>query len=201
MDIADIGELFFIVPIETVPSILVHGILSHDLAEKLPHRSIASSVIQDRRAKVVVPGGGRLHSYTNLYICQRNPMMIKILRDGHVRHDELAVLRVSPDVLSLPRAVVSDGNASSDYTRFGASPAALANLDRDRIHAEWWTRHLDQRMVWEHGRVKCSEVLVPGVVDPATLIGAYASCEASATALRAIMTHHDVTIAAYGFFR
>ena len=38
---SDVTELHFIAPIENVPSILKHGILSHRLAEKHAHESIA----------------------------------------------------------------------------------------------------------------------------------------------------------------
>lgn len=49
-------------------------------------------------------------------------MMCK--RQGN--RENLVVLRVDRAVLALPRVIVSDGNASSDYTAFYASPEACA---------------------------------------------------------------------------
>lgn len=49
--------------------------------------------------------------------------------------------------------------------------------------------------------MKHAEVLVPDLVDPALIIGAYASCEASAARLGAIMGALDVKVVPYVFFR
>ena len=103
----DLDELHYITAMENLPSIMTLGILSHRRAQKLPHMSVAMKEIQDRRAKVTVPGGRPLHDYANLYICARNPMMY--LRHG--AHLTLCVLRISTSVLDLPAVVVTDGNA------------------------------------------------------------------------------------------
>src|SRR5215470_4652905 len=91
-------ELHFITLVKTVPSILKLGVLSHNAAAKIGHESIAMTEIQDRRAKVKVPGGLALHDYANLYFHARNPMMYK----RRARHAELAVLRVSTSILDVP---------------------------------------------------------------------------------------------------
>ena len=117
----ELTELHYITPIVNVASILHHGIVSHNKAKKLDHRSVAMAEIQDLRKGVVVPNGMPLHDYVNLYICARNPMMFK----RQAQHAELCVLRVSADVLDLPKAVVTDGNAASTlrgYARFAAAP-------------------------------------------------------------------------------
>src|SRR6266446_5037836 len=98
----ELDELGYIVPIETVPSILKRGILSHRRATNIPHESIALEGVQDRRAKVIVPNGRPLHEYANLYICPRNPMLFK----RHDIHARICVLRVSSDVLGIPNVVV-----------------------------------------------------------------------------------------------
>lgn len=86
-----VTELHCIMPIANAHSVMTNGILSHEQAAKLAHRSVAMAEIQDRRDKVHVPGGLRLHQYANLYFHARNPMMFK-------RKDQagsLCVLRVS----------------------------------------------------------------------------------------------------------
>jgi ssDNA thymidine ADP-ribosyltransferase, DarT len=57
MTFDDLEELHFITPIANLPSILQHGILSHDRAEKVPHQSVANMEVQDRRASRRVPNG------------------------------------------------------------------------------------------------------------------------------------------------
>src|SRR3989304_2107472 len=114
MTFEDLEELHYITPTKNIGSIYTLGILSHKKVEKISHQSVAMDEIQERRKKVVVPGGRPLHQYVNLYFHARNPMMFK-RKDFH---KELCVVKVSKDVLSLPQVVITDGNASSDYVRF-----------------------------------------------------------------------------------
>lgn len=150
-------------------------------------------VVQDIRAKKMVPGGRPLHEYANLYICARNPMLFKRLN----HHRELCVLRVSPTVLDLPDVVITDGNAASKYARFGSSPGGLRNVDRDLTFAEYWTDQTDQIQELRNKTAKCAEVLVPDRVPPDYLTGAYVCCQpaqarfdALGTRLTAEVNHH-----------
>jgi ssDNA thymidine ADP-ribosyltransferase, DarT len=81
MERAELDELHYITPIENVLSICEHGILSHNRMRKLGlvHTSVAMQEVQDIRKGVMVPGsaGKPLHEYANLYICARNPMLLK----------------------------------------------------------------------------------------------------------------------------
>ena len=131
----ELDELHYIALLSNVPSICKLGILSHRRVEKITHESVAMREIQDRRAKIVVPGGRRLHEYVNLYVCARNPMLYK----RQSRHAELCVLRINPSILDLPGVVVTDGNASSNYVRFAAAPDGLRIINRELTFAEYWT--------------------------------------------------------------
>ncbi len=130
----ELTELHYIAHMDNVQSIVRHGILLNRRAAKIPHTSVAMQHVQDRRAKVVVPGGRRLHEYANLYMCARNQVLFK-RQDQHL---DLCVLQVSTDVLDLPGVVVTDANASSDYVRFAAAPGGLSIVDRKATFAESW---------------------------------------------------------------
>lgn len=174
MDREELEELHYITPINNVPSICERGILSHHRAESVRHDSVAMPEVQDIRAGKRVPQGRPLHEYTNLYVCARNPMLYK----RQAQHASLCVLRVEPEVLDLAGVVVTDGNAASKYTRFAAAPAGLRIVDRQLAFAEWWTDPDFFRRL-EKTRAKSAEVLVPDVVPPSFVLGAYVSCEAS----------------------
>ena len=58
MNRCDIMELHYIAPIANVPSIIKHGILSHTLACKIVHNSVAMPEIQERRKNKQIPGVG-----------------------------------------------------------------------------------------------------------------------------------------------
>ena len=193
---AELHELGYIAPIDTVPSILHRGILSNRRAEGIQHESIALQKVQDLRAKVVVPGGRVLHEYANLYICPRNPMLLK--RSN--MHEQICVLRVSVDVLDIRNVVVTDGNAASKYVRFRPAPEGLEIVDRERTFAEWWT-HDDQIEKWRHSSQKCAELLVPDLVPASYIFGAYVSCERSERRLRSLAPNLPITVNPNFFFQ
>ena len=73
MDRKDVKELYFITPIENMPSIIKYGILSHRLSKQLPHDSVAMQEIQDRRRNKKIPGTDKyIHDHANLYFDAHN---------------------------------------------------------------------------------------------------------------------------------
>ncbi len=115
-------------------------------------------------------------------------------------HESICVLRVSADVLDIRNVVVTDGNAASKYVSFRPAPAGLAIVDRDRTFAEWWT-HDDQIEQWRHSSQKCAEVLVPDLVPPLYVIGAYVSCNDSRDAFHSLAPDPAVTVNPRLFFQ
>lgn len=192
----DLNELHYITPIDNVPSIIKLGILSHAGAAEIEHVSVAMDEIQQRRARVVVPGGRPLHEYANLYLCARNPMTYK----RRNKHADLCVLRVGVNVLDHPGVVVTDGNAASDYTRFAPAPEGLAIVDEELTFAEYWT-DADEASAWRKKRTKCAEVLVPNYVNQSLIYGVYVSNRRSLRRFNRLNTDLNVDINGHIFFR
>jgi ssDNA thymidine ADP-ribosyltransferase, DarT len=168
MERSRVRELHFITPIVNLPSIMDRGILCYELAKQLPHASVADEQVQGRRDNKQVPNGRKLHEYANTYFDARNPMMYKRLS----QRGELAVVRVSPEILDLQGAVIADGNAAASATRFDRSPEGLRMLDENRVYAHYWTDQ-DIWSYYEKKRQRCAEVLVPNLIAPDFLIGCY----------------------------
>ena len=97
-----VTELHSIMPIKNIPSVMQHGILSHEQASRLSHNDISLSDVQDRRKKEKI-GNLMLHQYANLYFCARNPMLY--LRSN--QKDSLCILRVSKEILKCEGIVIS----------------------------------------------------------------------------------------------
>lgn len=171
---SELNDLHYLTPIDNLPSILEHGILSHSRVAPRQHVSVAMQPVQDKRALKVVPGGRRLHDYANLYICGRNPMMFV----RRAQHETLCVLSVSPDVLDIAGTVITDQNAASDYVRFAASPGGLVHVNAELTFARRWTHPEDQIAEWKHKAAKCAEVLVPDSIHPDQIRSVYVSGEA-----------------------
>jgi len=182
-------------PLENIPSVLRLGILSNERATKLPHCSVALEVVQERRDSKQIPGGLKLHQYANLYFHARNPMLYK----RKERAAELCVLRVSTEVRHLRGVVISDRNASSDYARF-LHPSQAELLDYNAIFAMDW-RHTDQFAYFDRKSKKCAEVLVPHVVEPRFLTGAYVVDSAVASQLKEAAFDLPIKIDSSMFFR
>ena len=116
------------------------------------------------------------------------------------QHAKLCVLRISTEVLDLRNVVISDGNAASEYTAFGALPWGMRLIDKDLVFAERWTDP-DVIKKWHKSRVKCAEVLVPERVDSRYIFGAYVSGVEGQRALEATGAGIPSTIDAHLFFR
>jgi hypothetical protein len=171
VDRAELPELHFITHLNNIASILERGILSNARSGRHNPTSVAMEEIQERRSTRVIPHGGPLPNYACLYLQARNAMLRKILG----RHQELAILRIAPDVLDTPGAIIADGNASSDYTRFYPSPDGLQFLDGLLVFARYWTSD-DPYDYMHRKRARMAELLVPDKVPAGLIMGAYVSC-------------------------
>jgi len=196
MNRKDVKGLHYITPIKNVPSIMKLGILSNKLSKKVRHISVASLGVQERRDKIRVPGGLWLHDYANLYICARNPMLFRKVRE----ESRVCVLRVCPSILDREGVVVSDMNAARDFARFSPPYEGLAVLNKDDVFAEFWTDP-DPTEQYRKTGVKCAEVLVPNKIPPNYIIGAYVSCEKDKETLLLTGVQFSVIIDKYMFFQ
>jgi len=196
LNLSDFNELHYITDITNMPSIMANGILSHNLAKRLPHKSVAMAEIQERRDRKRVPPGKLLHDYVNLYFHARNPMLYK-LKDLHA---ELCVLKIDKEVLNLLNVVITDRNASCDFAKFAPSPSGLSGVNTSLVFAEFWT-DLDPIKKDYKKSVKCAEVLVPNKVDVCNIIGAYVSCNEAKSELEKITPNLNIIINPYLFFK
>lgn len=192
----DIVELHYISPLDNVVSIFKHGILSHTLAEKVLHQSIAMPEIQERRKNKEIPGAGCLHDYANLYFDAHNPMLSK--RRG--QNDEICILRINPAVLDLPGVIVTDRNAASGYVLFMPSAKGVRYLDHSRVFAASWIHRGDPQEERNHKAEKCAEVLIPRQVNPQYIIGAYVVNPMALARFQALKTRLPVCIKSDIFF-
>lgn len=170
----ELKELHYITPILNVPSILVNGILSFNKAKDVNHKSCANPDVQGRRMRVIIPGGGPLHDYANLYFNARNPMM-HVLKDKHL---SLTVLAINPNIIEQPGVIISDRNAAREMALFKPAPDGLELIDPDRIYAEDW-RHPNPIEYHEHRGIMCAEVLVPDEIDKHYIFKIYVSSSKS----------------------
>jgi ssDNA thymidine ADP-ribosyltransferase, DarT len=74
-------------------------------------------------------------------------------------------------------------------------------LPFDDIYAEDWRHPNDPIAYWKHKARKCAEVLVPNVVDPKFVTGAYVVDASAVARLTSLGFAHAVTVDRVLFFR
>lgn len=195
MNRSDVKELHFITYIDNVPSIMNHGILSHNRSRKLKYRDISEEGVQERRATKKIPGTNRkLHDYANLYFDSHNPM----LSARRSKNDQICVLRVQSTVLDIKDVIVTDRNGARECW-FKTVNDGLPLLDRDEIYATFWINNDDPIKEHRHAGIKCAEVLVPNHIHPDYIFGAYVANNTALDKLKGI-SNIRVTINSNLFF-
>lgn len=171
--------LYSLMPIENIPSVMEHGILSHELAKKYNHESIALETVQERREKKVTNTGRPLHSYANVYFDAHNPMLSRV-RD---KNNEICILAVDPEILNINGVIVTDCNAAASITQFVEPERMEEVLDFGIIYKRYWTD--PNEFIQDRNKlIKCAEVLVPDLIPPEYIIGAVVANSCAADALK-----------------
>ena len=196
MERSDVRELYYITPIENVPSIMKYGILSHILSLKVPHHSIAMSEMQDKRKNKQIPRAGKLHDYANLYFDGHNPMLCK----RQSLNDSICVLIIEASVIDLPHVIIADRNAASNYVRFYPVKEGLEAIEKERIFARYWTHPGNQYEEWAHKSDKCAEVLIPNRIEPKYILGAVVANQVALESLKKLESKLPVEIKGDIFF-
>ncbi len=162
-------ELYYITHIDNIPSMLRLGILSHQQVEtrKIEYAPVYDAGIVRWRREKRTPEGRSLWEYANLYIQPRNPMLYRLVKEGHL--NDIAILGVQRDVLSLDGVLVTTGNAARTETEI--LPKSEWGKHRDAIvrgtDVKWWSEADGSK------RRIMAEVLVPQRVPPGMINSIY----------------------------
>ena len=91
------------------------------------------------------------------------------------------------------------GMPRASTCKFAGAPSGLRIVDQDLTFAEYWTSD-DPIDHFRRKFAKCAEVLVPGRIEPESIIGAYVSCEEAENSLGKQEVIMTVTIDQQMFF-
>ena len=200
-------HLYYITHKDNLKSILKYGIFSHRHAEKwgLLGRLIAKKtviydkdIINIRRDKKFKDRS--LWDYANVYFQARNPMLYQVIKK--FRSEEIVLLQINPDIIKLPGAVVTDGNAASESTDFFENESikkSLNNLDDTLFNRDYWTD------IYDGKRKIMAEVLIPNKIPSKNIIGIYTDSQKTSKSiteqLEKILNNIPVTPEPWMFFR
>ncbi len=197
----NVKGLYYITHINNLPSILQHGILSHQQVEKqgIPFTRIYNPEIVANRQTRRTPAGNSLWSYANVYFQPRNPMLYKVLSE--VNKKEVLIIGVNPQILGTPGALISLGNAASSL-----SPILDTQEGSKAINGEYWSIINSDWWKTEDGtkRKIMSECLVPNFIPPTQIHSIYVASQSVADNIRPILKNYplvSVVVEPHMFFQ
>ncbi len=180
----EIKSLYYITHKENLPSILVHGIVSHALVveRSLPYSAVYDASIVGNRKHKTSPDGNSLWYYANLYFQPRNPMLYRVVHEKGRR--EIVVIGVQRAVMDSPCVFLTSGNAASLETRFFPREEASEAISEiwDIIQSQWWNSVNGSK------RKIMAECLIPECVPPGMLHTVYVADHTVAEEVRGLIS-------------
>ena len=185
-----IKALYYITHINNVPSILEHGILSHEYVEQqqIPFTPIYDGEIVSHRQGYYAPDGNNLWHFANLYFQARNPMLYRVTSEKMSKN--IVIFAVSPSVIDLPGAFVMTGNAASNPTVILPPDQGLEVVTKmwDVVQSEWWREEDGSK------RKIMAECLVPGRISPDHLLTIFTSTHFAAANVKGMIGDAPISV-------
>jgi hypothetical protein len=136
------------------PILQIGELRSYNFMRGQSYRNLANEDVQSGRAAITVPSSQKpLHDYVPLYLGFKTPMVA--INQAH--NEDLLFLRFSLDVLATPGAIVCDGSARSNASKFYlfTGPDVFSSLDVTAIRSVKYAKDPEIK------RKKQAEVLIP----------------------------------------
>jgi hypothetical protein len=155
-----ITGLYYITHIQNLPSILEHGILSHNEVQQrnLERMKIYNAEIVERRKNKKTPAGDSLWDYANVYFQPRNPMLYTVI--DKYRRNNIVVVKVKKTLLNRGDIFVTTGNAAHSASVIDKpTPTLLKEIARF-LKIEYWKDYDGTK------RKIMAECLVPKLIEP-----------------------------------
>jgi O-acetyl-ADP-ribose deacetylase (regulator of RNase III) len=185
-----VNGLYYITHINNVPSMLTHGIYSHEKieTEHIEFTRIYDENIVANRHDIHVPDGRNLWKFANFFFQARNPMLYRVTNEKSVK--DIAIVSVKPNILDRLDIYISTGNAAhslSDILPVGEGLKILPQILND-TKVEWWNEADGSK------RKIMAECLVPDMLPPEGIQAIYVSGHETKEKLEPLVREHNVPI-------
>lgn len=184
-----IEYLFHITHIENIPSILEHGILSHN---EIKNKNINFNPIFNidviKKREEIHKGGRNLLDNANLYFNPRNPMMCKIAKSK--LGENISVLCINKNIAKNESVLISDGNAASWNTEFNNYDEGIKLIlnQWSLINSSCWDANTEQ------SRAMMAECLVPNMISPKHIEMIYVPTEKTKIQVEKLINSRDFPV-------
>lgn len=178
-----IRGFYYITHIDNLPSILRHGILSHQLVEErnIFYTPVYDTEIVTDRKSILTPDSKSLWSFANLYFQPRNPMLYRVINEKSYK--DIVVVEVKPDLLDRPDIFITTGNARASDSEILSQKAGMNRLRqiRKNVNVVWWKPEDGSK------RKIMAECLVPDLVPPNFIQAVYVATHEVAERARELL--------------
>src|SRR5437773_6975129 len=184
----NILQLYYITHIDNIPSILKHGVLSHQEVETrhLTYIPIYDKSIVSSRRNKKTPDDKSLWDYANLYFKARNAMLYRVALEKPI--DQIVVIAVDfASIVGQPGVFISTGNAASNDSDFiPTTPRkkigeAFAKF-QGALGLDYWSDFDGTK------RMMMAECLIPEKVPPDRITGIYTPGRQTANKVSSVLT-------------
>lgn len=181
-----VNNLFYITHINNLPSILQHGILSHqqviDLG--LQYTPVYNAEIVAHRKGRSTPDGKSLWEYANVYFQPRNPMLYKVL--NATSKNEVVILGIKPQILEAKGVFIALGNAAHSLTPLVDVKTGLSIINSEYwkiLHSDWWkTEDGTKRKIM-------AECLIPQRIPPDAIHSIFTASQSVVERIRSLLSN------------
>lgn len=176
-------RFYYIAHVDNLASIIRHGFLSRNqlIKKGLTFQDISMNEVQDRRSSRYETVHNRsIHEYVPLFLNPKNPMLSKRRNEN----DNLVILELSLNVMSIQRHVFADGNAASPHVTF-SDDSAIFEKCHNALSANYW------KDVENGGIRRSAEVLVWQQIPAQYIIGAICYSEECQSTVAQIFGYMD----------
>lgn len=185
-----IKALYYITHIDNIPSILEHGILSHEAVERrhIPFTPIYDGAIVSHRHERFAPDGNNLWHFANLYFQPRNPMLYRVMNEKTAK--KIVIFAVNPSVIDLPGAYITTGNAASRPTDILSPTEGREAITQmwNVIQSEWWREEDGSK------RKMMAECLIPDRIPPTYLLTIFTNSHFAAENVKSLIGDSAISV-------
>ena len=162
------GYIYHMTHIEHLPSILAHGLLSHNNPYK--KHDISNKSANDKRERIEPIHNRSVHEYVPFYFNPRNAMLYRVQKE---QGDNIVLLEIKKEILLLNGVIFTNGNAAAQSLGFADDIDDLLNpsfINWDEVFATSWN-DANENVKNEKKFKMMAEVLVPDMVPSAMIAG------------------------------
>ena len=185
------GYIYHMTHIEHLPSILAHGLLSHNNPYK--KHDISNKSANDKRERIEPIHNRSVHEYVPFYFNPRNAMLFVVQKE---QGDNIVLLEIKKEILLLNGVIFTNGNAAAQSLGFADDINDLLDtrfINWNEVFATSWN-DANENVKNEKKFKMMAEVLVPDMVPSAMIAGIVCQNSSVCEKVAGILNNNSINI-------